>query len=147
MNVTAGLRGDQFHRNRRCPGSCRSHLRPRSAVALSGLVDRGGPWCHGLTMLRRRVVDLGDPAPAQACPRCGTSLDPIAKLDLRRVAFQWRCAPGREPRTYELRCPTCKRLLVVYETRDGRLAPVPDQESALRSVRDRARDEAVQELE
>jgi hypothetical protein len=59
------------------------------------------------------------------------------------VAFGWRCRPGHHPRTYELRCRECNRLAVVYETTTGELAFVPDQDGALRQVRERAREDAV----
>jgi hypothetical protein len=99
-------------------------------------------------MLRRRIVDLESAAaPVEVRCSCGVSLEPSRAEDLRRVSFPWRCAPGKEPKTYELRCRSCRRLLIVYKTREGELAMVPDQESALRQVRERTRDEIAQELD
>jgi hypothetical protein len=78
------------------------------------LVDPRRRRCHLLAMLRRRVIDLENATPVPiVCSGCGTSLVPIARRGLVRVAFPWRCVPGKEPKTDELRCQSCSRRLVV----------------------------------
>jgi hypothetical protein len=92
---------------------------------------------------RRRVVDVGshEPPRVHACPACGAELDGVREADLRRVPFAWRCAPGREPTTYELRCPGCRQLIVVSRAAAGGLSVVPDQRAALAAVKQLEREE------
>ena len=110
-------------------------------------VDPSEPGWQELGV-RRRVVDLESPPPrAQECPWCGASLHPIDPRDLRQVAFAWRCLPGKEPKTYELRCRSCARLLIVCESRQGGLVPTRDPEQSLRVATDLARDQIGREYD
>ena len=86
-------------------------------------------------------MDMHANAPeALTCPGCGASLAWVTANDLRRVRFAWRCLPGQEPKTYELRCVDCKRLVIVYERGSG-LALVRDQSRALGTVRNAERED------
>jgi hypothetical protein len=94
---------------------------------------------------RRVVVDMKvrEPAPADRCPGCNALFDGPSKRDLRQVELQWRCLPGKHPRTFELRCRSCSRLAIVYETTTGYLAFVSDQAASLRAIRDITRENTV----
>lgn len=98
-------------------------------------------------MPRVRIFDATSSAweSVVSCPGCGASLSCVTKSDMRPVAQSGcRCA-GRHRRAFELRCPDCRRIVLMLETSSGGLAVMPgDQGASLRHMRDRDR-EAIDE--
>lgn len=101
-------------------------------------------------MVSRPVVrDMKARPPSRpfVCSGCGASLDWVTTRDLRRVHdVVWRCAPGKQPETFEVRCRDCSRLLLVYSVQGAPLEVLRDENGATRravveATRERAEDD------
>jgi hypothetical protein len=119
---------------------------PRFLPAIEELVDLPS-WqrlveCAQVTLAalrggqkRRRVIDTGPVRGASSgvdlraspvtslrnarCPRCASPFSALRADDLRRMHVAWRCAPGEEPSSFDVRCPACGAVSLVHVSRDG----------------------------
>lgn len=98
-------------------------------------------WYAPLVATRRVIVEPRATPAVTACPACGASFADVDRRTLRPAHVTWRCPPGRAPRSYEARCPGCRKLLVLYEIEGGALALVASSD-AVRLSREAERDAA-----